>query len=159
VIALLLVFGLLAVGACAFFLYRAKQRVNQIERQARATFPMPTGTREVRPQPAPSPAPSPEAAAPIATDVAVYPGATASEGGGETSMGGGAIKVQQYVTSDSVDKVVSFYKDKLGPKALVQQSNNQALVQLAGSNGMISIVISPDESSGKTKISITRIGK
>ena len=35
------------------------------------------------------------------------------------SMGGTTIKSQEYTTDDSVDKVLAFYKDKLGPTAMV----------------------------------------
>lgn len=154
---MLLVFGLIGAGACVYYAYRFKQRMNQYRQQVRITAPMPSGTQEVHPQP--NPAPTTETAAPIDTEVATYPGATAAEGGGEMSMGGGAVKVQQFVTDNSVDKVVSFYKDKLGPKSMVQQTGDQALVQLAGSNGVISITITRDAASGKTKFSITRIGK
>ena len=157
VMAVLILLGLLSAGACVYFVYRAKQRVNQFEKQARATFPMPTGTREVPTQPAaPAQAPAQESATLIDPATLIYPGATAKEG---ASMAAGGFQVQQYVTDDSVDKVLSFYKDKLGPKALVQEINNQALVQLGGPNGLFTITIAHDEASGKTKFSITHIGK
>jgi len=157
VVAVLVLLGLLSAGACVYMVYRAKQKVNQFEKQVHATFPMPVGTREVHTQPAaPAPAPAQESATPIDPATLIYPGATAKEG---ASMAMGGVQVQQYFTDDSVDKVLSFYKDKLGPKALVQETNGQALVQLAGPNGLFSITIAHDEASGKTKFSITRIGK
>ena len=160
VVAVLIFLGLLSIGSCVYLVYRTKQRVSQFEKQVRATFPTPTGTREVRTQPAaPAAAPSQQAAPVIDMGVPVYPGATATEGGGQVSMGVGGLKVQQYTTSDSVDKVVAFYKEKLGSTAMVTQSGEQALVQVVGSNGVINVAIASDSGSGKTKITINSITK
>jgi hypothetical protein len=160
VVAVIIFLILVSLGSCVYAVYRAKQRVTQFEKQVHATFPMPTGTREVRTQPAtPAEAPSQETAPVVATGVPVYPGASAKEGGGEVSVGAGGVKVQQYTTSDSVDKVVAFYKDKLGSKALVSESGGSALVQLVGSDGVINITIAPDSNSGKTVFTITSIAK
>jgi hypothetical protein len=161
VLAVLVFLGLLGVGSCVYVAYRAKQKIRQFEKQAQIAFPTRTGTREVRTQPAaPTQTPSPETAPVIDLGVPVYPGATPPAGGANISGGEmGGTKVQQYVTDDSVDKVVSFYKDKLGSNAMVAQSGNSALVQLAGSNGLISITIATDQDSGKTKFSITSIRK
>jgi hypothetical protein len=160
VVAVLILLGLLCAGACVYFMYRAKQGVAKLEKQAHVTFPMPAGTPEVHLRPAaPAAAPSPPAGPIVDTGVPTYPGATAIGGGGQMTMGTSAVKTQQYTTSDSVDKVVAFYKDKLGPTAMVTQSGGQALVQVAGTNGLINVAIAPDSSSGKTKISISNITK
>ena len=152
VVAILLFFSLLGAGACVYFVYRTRQRVHQFERHAQMTFPMPTGT-----QPAVGgQAPTQESATSIDPATLIYPGATAKEG---ASLAVGGFQVQQYVTDDSVDKVVSFYKDKLGPKALVQETNNQTLVQVGGPNGLFTVTITHDTASGKTQFSIMRIGK
>ena len=157
VVAIFIFITLLGAGACVYMIYRAKQRVNQIESSVRSTFPMSTGTREVHIQQTPS-APSTEAAAPVVDmGVPIYPGATAKQGGGGLSMGG--LKIQQYLTDDSVDKVAAFYKDKLGAKAVFTESGGTASVQLAGSNGMISIAIAPNGDNGKTVLTITTMVK
>ena len=160
VVALLIFFSLLGIGACVFVAYRIKQKATQFEKQVQTTFPMPTGTREVRTQPAAPPS-SPDAASatPIDMGVLIYPGATAKDGGSQMSMGAGGIKVQQYLTTDSVDQVATFYKDKLGSKAMMTMGGGSAQVQVGGSNGYISITISPGGGDGKTVISITSITK
>jgi hypothetical protein len=154
VVAVLIFLGLLTIGSCVYFVYRAKQRVTQFERHVHATFPTETGTREVQPQPAaPAAAPSPETAPAIDMAALVYPGATIKEGGAEVSAGGGAVKIQQSSTSDSVDKVLAFYKEKLGPRALVTQSGNSAVVEYLGLNGAVTTIsITTDSVSGKTEI-------
>jgi len=160
VVAVIMFLGLLSAGACVYMVYRAKQKVNQFEKQVHATFPTASGSPEVHAQPAaPSTAPGQETAPVVDTAVPVYPGATGSEGGGQMSVGIGGVKVQQYTTSDSVDKVVAFYKEKMGPTAMVTQSGGSALVQVVGSNGVVNVAITTDSSSGKTKISISSITK
>ena len=161
VLAVFILLGILSAGACVYFVYRAKQRVNQFEKQVHATFPMPAASREVHTQPvAPAAVPSQEAAPVVNMGaIPIYPGASAKEGGGEMSMGAGAVKVQQYTTGDSVDKVAAFYKDKMGPNAIYTQSGGSALVQVSGSNGVISISIAPDGDTGKTVFTITSIAK
>jgi len=160
VLAVLILFGLLSAGACVYFVYRAKQKMRQFETTIHSTLPMPTGTPQVPAQPgAPATAPGQPTTPAVDTGVPAYPGATAAEGQGEMSLGVGGVKVQQYTTSDSVDKVVAFYKDKLGSTAMVTQSGQQALVQVVGSNGVINVVIASDAGSGKTKITISTIAK
>lgn len=157
VVAVFVLLGLVSAASCVYFIYRAKQKVTQIEKQARATFPVQTGTEGANNQPsAPGQAPTQQSATTIDPATLIYPGATAKEG---ASLALGGFQVQQYTTDDSVDKVLSFYKDKLGPKALVQQTGKGALVQVGGQNGLVTITIARDEASGKTQLSITRIGK
>jgi hypothetical protein len=158
VVAVLIFFTLLGVGACVYSIYRIKQKANELRNEARITFPSSEGTQEVRSEPE-TQKPSAETTPAVSLDVPVYPGATAAEGGGEMSFGVGALKVQQYTTDDPPEKVVSFYKDKLGPKALLQESEGKALIQVGGTNGLVSITVVRDNSSGKTKFTITRMGK
>ena len=74
------------------------------------------------------------------------------------SLGTTTVKTQQYLSDDSVEKVVAFYKEKV-PDARVIQSGNQAVVQSIASGGVLTIGISPDTNSGKTKIAISNMTK
>ena len=76
------------------------------------------------------------------------------------SLGVGGIKVQQYTTSDSVDKVVAFYKEKLGAKEVVSLSPGSAMVQGVGANGVVTTVtVATDSGTGKTKFTVTSIAR
>jgi hypothetical protein len=164
VLAVLIFFSLLSAGACVYFVYRAKQRVSQFEKQVRTTFPTPTGARQVPTQPG-APAETPGAAPVPGTAPAVdittlgYPGATPAEGGGQLNLGIGGVKVQESSTSDPADTVVAYYKAKLGPNAIVNQTGGTTVLQLLGSSGMINVTIAADQSSGKTKITVSSIGR
>lgn len=147
-----------SVGCACFYYFYLKPKAIKMEKQAQAAISMPMGTQEVPSQPmAPGEAPG----AGPATDIAslAYPGATAAQGGSQVFPGMGGVKMQEYLTSDSVDTVANYYKGKLGNNAMVTQSGGGAMVQMVGANGILTIAINPDQATGKTKISISSIGK
>jgi len=163
ILAGLVLFFILGMGYVGYHMYRAyrvgRQVYTQIAKESSSTRPMRAGTPEVSTVPSTPAAPTPPPGPVVDTGVAVYPGATPWGGGGQMSMGVATVKTQQYLTSDSVDQVVAFYKDKLGSNAMVTQSGGQASVQLIGSNGVTTIGITQDSSTGKTKISVSCMTK
>ena len=153
IVGIVMLIGILALGSCAYFVYRAKQRVSRFEKQIRTSFPTETRTSPGATRPAEAGTPAAELGIPI------YPGATAPEGQSGVMLGMAGLKMQQLVTTDSVDQVVAFYKEKLGSSAVVAQNGNQASVHLVGEGSVINVAIGADGGSGKTKIIITSIGK
>jgi hypothetical protein len=163
VVAVIIFFMLLAAASCAYVFYRAKQRVNQFEKQARLNFPVQTGTGRspstpITPTETPGAAPGQGTTPAVDIGTLSYPGAAAGEGGNQ-SLGFGGVKLQQYTTSDSVDAVVAYYKGRLGTGAIVTQTGSGAVVQMVGANGVISVTVAPDTASGKTKITVSSIGR
>jgi hypothetical protein len=164
ILAVLFLFGLLGAASCVYFIYRVKQKATQIEKQVQTNFPTPTGVGQTPVQPT-TPAEAPGAAPTMGTaplpDIATlsYPGAATAEGGSQNIFGMAGVKMQEYTTSDSVDTVAAYYKEKLGPSAMVTQTGGGAVVQVTGSNGVVSVTIAPDQASGKTKITVSSIGK
>lgn len=75
------------------------------------------------------------------------------------TLGTISVKTQEYLTDDSVDKVLAFYKDKLGTNLMVRQAGGEAVVQLLGAKGQTTVAIKPDASTGKTKITINCMSK
>jgi hypothetical protein len=88
--------------------------------------------------------------------VDLYPGATQQQGAVRVSTPNGTAITAVYETSDSMDKVVDFYKSKLGSGASVYQSDKSAVLSLANEDKKdnVMITISNDDSDGKTKIGI-----
>jgi len=141
---------------CGYFAYKAKQKLTGMVETAK-TISGSEGTPEVSLEKG-GEGSGAEAAATV--DVPPYPGATATEGGGQFSFGGkGGISSQEYETSDSVDQVLAFYKDKLGSKIRIQESEGKAMFTLATKNGLTTVTITRDTDNEKTKITIARIGK
>jgi zinc ribbon protein len=131
-----------AIGACVYMAYRIKNRVQGEMQQIHATGQTggKTGTA-------------------AATVIPPYPGATAVNSGFSIGGAQGGLSGQEYETTDSVDQVVGFYKDKLGPKANVNESNGKTTLTLFSNNGIDSVVVSREESAGKTRIDIGHLGK
>jgi hypothetical protein len=159
IVAVLAFFFLLTVAGmatCVYVGYKAKQRVSQLAQAARSAS-ITVGTPETRLEKGGGAA---GAATAVTEEVPPYPGATVAPGGGSMTFGGaGGISTQLYVTDDTVDKVLAFYKEKLGSGAQIHESNGKAIIQVAAKNGLTTVTISRDEKAGKTRITIGRIGK
>jgi hypothetical protein len=69
-----------------------------------------------------------------------YPGATSSEGSMNMQTPNGSMVTAVYLSSDPVDKVVAFYKEKLGDQASILQTANGTVLS-AGEKDKNNIVI------------------
>jgi hypothetical protein len=92
--------------------------------------------------------------------VPIYPGATRREGGVQINSGNGSMVTAVFSTTDSMDKVVDFYRDKVGANASVMQSPTGSVIS-SGDNDKqgIMITVGKDASSGVTSITIIRANK
>jgi hypothetical protein len=141
---------------CGYFAYKAKQKLTGMVETAK-TVSGSESTPEVSLEQGGE---GSEAETAATVDVPPYPGATATEGGGQFSFGGkGGISSKEYETPDSVEQVLAFYKDKLGSKAHVQESEGKTILTLASKNGLSTVTITRAAEAEKTKITIARIGK
>jgi len=156
VVGVLILLTALGIGSCVYIAYRIKQRGSTIMpgvTSGRTSF----GTPELQIEKGGA---GSEAEAEATADVPPYPGSTATEGGGSLGTAGFGIAAQEYETSDPVDKVVAFYKEKLGNKLAIHEAGGNAVLQVkTGANSMTTITLSRDEEAGRTKINIMRIGK
>jgi hypothetical protein len=156
VVGIFVLIGVAGLVTCGYFAYKAKQRFGGVVESARTTSSE-RGTPEVYLEKGGA---GSEAETAATVDVPPYPGSTATEGGGQFSFGGkGGISSQEYETSDSVEQVLAFYKDKLGSKARIQESEGKAILTLVSKNGLSTVTISREADAEKTKITIARLGK
>lgn len=87
----------------------------------------------------------------------VYPGAQGGHGSMKMDLPTGSMVTGVFVTSDSKDQVLSFYKEKLGSGASVYDSGNAAMLTInKGQQESVMVTISANSSqdNGKTRISI-----
>ncbi len=88
----------------------------------------------------------------------IYPGATRHEGGMQISTAKGSTVSAVFSTDDPMDKVVSFYKDKMGQGISVFENEQGAILTMNSDDNKSSVVvtISADTSAtdGHTKIAI-----
>jgi hypothetical protein len=87
--------------------------------------------------------------------VDIYPGSTQQQGAVRVTTPNGSAVTAAYITSDSMDKVVDFYKGKLGSGASVYQSDKSAVLTLASDDKKTSVMITVSaENNGQTKVAI-----
>lgn len=87
----------------------------------------------------------------------LYPGAEATKGGMRMNLPTGSIISGSFITSDSKDQVLSFYKGKFGSDASVFDGADSAMISVKkGDHETVMVTISnrASENDGKTKISI-----
>ncbi len=91
----------------------------------------------------------------LGTDI--YPGATSIRGGMKMDLPTGSMVTGVFTTSDSKDKVVAFYKDKLGAGSGLMDSDEAAVLSTKrGEKESVMVTVSnkANENDGKTKIAI-----
>lgn len=91
----------------------------------------------------------------LGTDI--YPGATAAKGGMKMDLPTGSMVTGIFVTSDTKDQVVSYYKDKFGAASGMMESEEAAILTYKKSDKeqvMVTVSNKANENDGKTKIVI-----
>jgi len=89
--------------------------------------------------------------------VDLYPGAESTPGGMRMDLPTGSMVSGAFLTSDSKDAVVSFYKSKLGSDASVFDAADSAVISLnkgPQNSVVVTVTSKPSENDGKTKIMI-----
>jgi hypothetical protein len=89
--------------------------------------------------------------------VDIYPGATSTPGGVRMDLPTGSVVSGAFLTSDSKDAVVSFYKSKLGSDATVYDAAESAVItanKAQQDSVMVTVTSKASENDGKTKIMI-----
>lgn len=92
--------------------------------------------------------------------VPIYPGATRREGGVQINSRNGSMVTVVFSTADPMDKVVDFYRDKVGANASVMQSPTGAVISSGDNNKQgVMITVGKDGNNGATSITIIRAKK
>jgi len=86
----------------------------------------------------------------------VYPGATTGKGSMRMTLPTGTMVTGVFVTSDSKDQVVAFYKGKFGSSASVMESNEGAVLSFSKENESVVVTVTANSSEyeGKTQIAV-----
>jgi len=92
--------------------------------------------------------------------VPIYPGAARREGGVQINSGNGSMVTAVFSTTDPVEKVVDFYRDKVGANASVMQSPDGAVISSGDNNKQgVMITVGKNGGNGSTSITIIRAKK
>jgi hypothetical protein len=148
VVGVFLALVLLVVGTFGYFAWRIAHAVHVASSGHQITLPTGNGTITTG-----------NSETFTAADLGVdpYPGAQSAKGGMRMTTPSGNMITAVYVTSDSKDQVVSFYKSKLGSDVSVLDISDTAMLTLKKSEQesvMITVKENSSEYSGKTQIAI-----
>jgi zinc-ribbon domain len=143
--------GLAILGAAifAFSLYRIAHSVVHVDGpNGQVTLNTPGGSMQLNSNKTYS-------AEELGTDL--YPGALSVRGGMNMNTPNGSMVTGVFVTSDSKDQVLAFYKSKLGSDASVIDTSEASILTVNKGNEesvMVTVTQKPGEDDGKTKIAI-----
>ncbi len=159
IVGVLFLIMVIAMAGVLYVGYRVKQKADEFKRSVRVdqsgqsvTIQTPKGAVVI--------GENKEAEATITKEVPPYPGAKTLSTGGITGPGGTGFSGVEYETTDDVEKVVAFYKEKLGSNlSVTTQSENGALLQAKTSTDLITIAVDHANGSATTKISVSRMTK
>jgi hypothetical protein len=154
VVAIIVGLGILGVGVIGFIGYRIAKNVH-VDPNGRMTMNTPAGTITTTPN---------DNISAADLGVVIYPGAESTHGGMTMEMPNGSATIGVFITSDSPDQVLAFYKDNLGSAARVTSLFGNTTVRLKINQQEfveVRITKSSKLDSGKTRIMIshTRITK
>jgi hypothetical protein len=147
VVGVVVLLGILGIASLGFFAWRVAHhtRVHQDGNNVRVETPF--GSVETTKDPA-------EAARNLGVDL--YPGAEVLKNGAASATFGNLHTVSlNSETTDSVDKVASFYKPKF-PNAMVTTSDAGRCTIISNDHGNM-VTINIEAEGGKTKIQITNV--
>ena len=148
-VGVIILVGILGIASLGFFAWRVARHTHIRQNGESVKVETPFGTVES--------SNDPQAAA---HDLGVdpYPGAQAmKEGSASASFGGVRTVSLHFETSDSADKVCSFYKPKFPNAMVMSTQSDQCTIISNDKNNMITITAK--EESGKTKIVIANVKK
>jgi hypothetical protein len=146
IVAVFVGLGVLSVAGIMFGIWRVSKAVHVSENgKGGISVTTPGGTY--------SAGNTPVSASDLGIDL--YPGATQQQGAVRINTPGGSAITATYETSDSMDKVIDFYKGKMGSSASVFQSDKSAVLSLNSPDKKDSVMVTISaESGGQTKIGI-----
>jgi len=152
VVGIIVVLGVVGVAGFSYVIYRAVHGVHVATsgsgENAKMTMSLPGGTISANTA-------ETFTAADLGTDI--YPGAQSGKGSMRMTMPTGSWVTAVFVTPDSKDQVVSFYKSKFGSEVSVFDSGDSAVISVQKSKQesiMVTVTANKSEYSGKTQIAI-----
>ena len=148
IVAIFIGLGILGAGAFGFMVWRVARSVHVSGPNGEVSVNTPGGSFTAN---------SNEHFSASDLGVDVYPGAESAKGGMRITLPTGSSVTAVFVTSDSKDQVVSYYKEKLGSQTSVFDSSNSAMLTAEKSKQetvMVTVTPNSSEHDGKTQITI-----
>jgi hypothetical protein len=141
--------GILGAGAFTYMVWRVAHAVHMTGPNGQYTVNTPGGTITAN-------SGETYTASDLGTDI--YPGAVSSKGGMKMTMPTGSTVTAIFLTSDSKEQVVSFYKGKFGSDATVMDFGSAAILTVKKSDQetvTVTVTANASQNGGKTQIAIS----
>jgi hypothetical protein len=148
IVAVIVGLGLIGVGVAGYTVYRVSRAIHGNGTTNTMTITTPEGKVNLNTNETYS-------ASDLGTDI--YPGAQSIHGGMRMELPTGSMVTGVFVTSDSKDQVVAFYKTKFGSGASTFDTSDGAILTLPKGQQesvMVTITAKPSQNNGKTKVVI-----
>jgi ribosomal protein L40E len=148
IVAVIVGLGLIGVGVAGYTVYRVSRAIHGNGTTNTMTLTTPEGKVNLNTNETYS-------ASDLGTDI--YPGAQSIHGGMRMELPTGSMVTGVFVTSDSKDQVVAFYKTKFGSGASTFDTSDGAILTLPKGQQesvMVTITAKPSQNDGKTKVVI-----
>jgi hypothetical protein len=148
IVAVIVGLGLIGVGVAGYTVYRVSRAIHGNGTTNTMTITTPEGKVNLNTNETYS-------ASDLGTDI--YPGAQSIHGGMRMELPTGSMVTGVFVTSDSKDQVVAFYKTKFGSGASTFDTSDGAILTLPKGQQesvMVTITAKPSQNDGKTKVVI-----
>jgi zinc-ribbon domain len=141
--------GVLSAGAFGFFVWRATHALRAAANGEKMSLNLPGGSFSAGSDQS-------FTASDLGTDI--YPGASSAKGSMRMTLPTGTMVSAAYVTSDSKDQVVAFYKSKFGANNVTSfDGADGSVITYAKSQQeqiVVTVTSSPSQYDGKTQIHI-----
>ena len=146
VVSVFVVFGAIVAGIIGFTVYRVAKGAHK-DSNGNVSITTPGGTITTG------------TSANITEDelgTALYPGAISGQGSMNMKTPNGSMVTAVYTSSDPSDKIVAFYREKLGDRASIVQNSNGTVLS-SGEKDKDNIVITITPEGGSSKIAIIHV--
>jgi len=149
IVAIVAGLGILGVATVSYMVWHVARNVNISSNGDHVSLKSPDGSVDIGANDAPSESD---------LGTAIYPGAEAVKGGMKMKTEAGTLVTGVFLTSDSKEKVVEFYKGKFGSDVSVMDAPNAAVItQKKGEQESVMVTVTSNSAhyEGKTQITVT----
>ncbi len=152
IVGIFVVLGILVVGVIGYGVWRVSRSVHK-DANGQVTISTPGGTVTAN---------STSQFTESDLGIAIYPGAQQQKDSLRMTVAGKSMITANYLTSDSKDQVIAFYKDKAGSNAqsMIMAGGAEFIVDLGGGD-QTTVIINQEANmhNGETQITIVRASK
>jgi hypothetical protein len=148
ILAVVVCLGILGMGAVGFFAWRVAHAIHVSGNGSDVTIHTPGGSLSANTS-------ETYTAADLGTDI--YPGAISGKGSMRMSLPTGSMVTAIYLTGDTKDQVLAFYKEKFGSEASIYDSSDGTVLTVnkgEQENVVVTITKGTSDNEGKTQIAI-----